>query len=708
MSIASFKAAFQYYVRAFLRRADYVALCMILSVGGAAIYAFLLADEIYLAGNEIYITQAPSSSGETAESSPLTRRLAVAVDLVTSEPNLRELVTQFWALGREFPGQSDIQRDSLSGLRAQLDGNPDDAALAEAAQEAQENVKRIEERERLLSRLDAALEADPLDWEAGRERKRILRERRREERRLQQTVQSLMRDIQVSLGETKIEVTCRSSSPELAIAVTDEIVEQIVMRFFELHTREASLAQSIYEDRFRNSAAEMKAAIGALEAYAIKYPSEYFLPLQLLSDAEVPSEPSEAFPGDSEGTPRTHEAIRQELAQVDAAISETSKRIKQLKDQLEDTAETVVSEVIAELPPEVKKAREQMARLQLELAELLADGTEEHPLVKRTRRKIYLIDAYLKALAPSITVSETTVPNPLREETLKDLRRGEVELPALIARQEELREHSEAYEEKLKEIPKRVLELEELRAGYRHSREKLATSRARLEEAHTKRQLVLEEAANALHVQGTARLHYKPVWPDKRLFIVLGVAVGLFLSCVTVFSMERARRSIRDLGDARRYLDSPILATIPEFRTGTAGRRGAGRKYRRMIWLGAWFGVVVLAGLVLVSKIRDLPTGSGAALEQPHSSPMPEQVASGEQSPPPSATVRPTIITVEESATPSPLPPPDVKPSGYITIPQPEPAGKTPQGSPATDSAAIPDVNLSNYIIIQKSAGAAG
>ena len=74
----------------------------------------------------------------------------------------------------------------------------------------------------------------------------------------------------------------------------------------------------------------------------------------------------------------------------------------------------MISEVVAETPPEAKKARDQIGQLQLQLSELLVDGTEDHPLVKQTRKKIHLIEAYLNKIGPSVTVSQTTVPNPVR------------------------------------------------------------------------------------------------------------------------------------------------------------------------------------------------------------------------------------------------------------------------------------------------------
>jgi len=689
MKASSFKTTFYDYLRIFFQRINYIALCMVLSVGGAVIYAFVLADEVYLATNDIYVTQVRDTallSGLTKVSS-LRDRLTLMTQLIKSEPSVKSLIAKFWTVAKEFPGQADIQEEALAHLEAGLAENPNSSWVAQAVKDAEENLRRIGARDRRSEELAAVLEKDPRNWEAASEVKSIQKQARQELSKLQNTIQSFTRDIDIRLRHSKIDVSYQSTDPELARAVTDEIVRQIIDRYLELQTREISFAEKVYEDQVARYIKATKAARAALEGYAQMYPEEYTIPIRLSSDPESNLQALDMLPMQKNETLRTYQAIQQGLAEVDAATKETTQRIERLKNQLQDTAGTVISEVVAETPLEAKKARDQIGQLQLQLSELLVDGTEDHPLVKQTRKKIHLIEAYLNKIAPSVTVSQTTVPNPVREQILKQLQQEEAELPALIARQKDFTERSLLYEQKIRGIPKRVLDLEELRVDYEQKKKTLEMYRARLEDARINRQLELEEKVTTLHVQGSARLHYKPIRPDKRLSIILGVLVGLFASGATVFFLEYADHSIKGIEDARRYLNAPILGTIPEFKSSERWWSVGHRSSQWLIWLGIVLAAVIVAAAAISPKARDFVT----RLTQTRLPSTPELAAP-----------RPT----EPEVSPSPQIP-TVKPSDDVIAPQPQAVTPTPEEAADSPPPRIPTVRPSNYIIVEETAGGA-
>jgi succinoglycan biosynthesis transport protein ExoP len=63
-----------------------------------------------------------------------------------------------------------------------------------------------------------------------------------------------------------------------------------------------------------------------------------------------------------------------------------------------------------------------------------------------------------------------------------------------------------------------------------------------------------------------------PVSPDRQKTLFLGALVGLVLGMVVVFVAEYADRSLKSVDEAERYLELPVLGTIPRIVTEPGGR----------------------------------------------------------------------------------------------------------------------------------------
>jgi len=616
MKTDSIKTTFYDYLRIFFHRINYIALCMFLSLGAAGLYTFVIADEMYRAANYIYVTQFRNTallSGLTKVSS-LRDRLSLIDQAAKSEPSARALFSKLQPLAERFPGQADIQRESLLHLKGRLAGEPDNKYVMQAIQRAEENLRTAEARDGRAAKLTEALRTDPLNQEAAEELSRIQEQIEREQREIDGAIRSFQQNLHIRLLDNIIEVTYESTSPRIAKDVVDEVVEEVARRNTELQESEIGFAEKVYEDQVRRYVKDTQAARAALEGYAELYPNEYVIPIPLSADPDVNLEALDALPSQKNETLRTYQAIQQELSQVNVDIKGAQERVEQLKEQLKREPETVVAETIAQAPPEAQKARGQIGELQLQLSELLVDATEEHPLVGQTRRKIALLEEYLKRISRDAAISQKKVPNPVRQEILKQLQQQEAELPASLARQEALTARSILYRQKIREVPKRELDLEELRIDYLEKRKTLSMYRARLEQARINRQLEIEEKGTRFRVYGKAKLPFKAVRPDKRLYLILGFLVGMFSSGATVFFLEYTDHSIKGLEDAQRYLDIPILGAIPEL---GMQRKEISARFRLTGW-PIWVIVVLIvaiAGVVAVTPAgRKLLGGRGESV----------------------------------------------------------------------------------------------
>jgi len=651
MKTDSIKTTFYDYLRIFFHRINYIALCMFLSVGAAGLYTFVIADEVYRAENYIYVTQFRNTallSGLTKVSS-LRDKLSLISQATKSEPNAKVLFAKLWPLAEQFPRQADIQREGLQHLKGRLAEEPENAYLIQAIRRADENLRMIEARDTRIANLTETLRNAPDNQEAEKELDQIQRQMEQEQRKIDESIRSFQRNLRIRLLDNIIQVSYESTTPWISKAVVDEVVEEVMLRHVEFQESEIGFAEKVYEDQVRRYVKDTRDARAALEGYAELYPNEYVIPLPLSVDPDVNLRALDALPRQKNETLRTYEAIQQGLSQVNVAIKEAQERIEQLKEQLKREPDTVVAETIAQPPPEAQKVRSQIGELQLELSELLVDATEEHPLVKQMRRKITLLEKYLGRVGHDATISQTRVPNPVRQQILEQLQQQEAELPALVARQEELTERSILYQQKVRQVPKRELDLEELRIEYVEKRKTLAMYRSRLEQAWINRQLEIEEKGTRFRVHGKAKLPFKPIRPDKRLYVVLGFLVGMFSSGATVFFLEYTDHSIKGIEDARRYLDIPILGAIPELGMQKREISARYRLGRRLIWLAVVL-VLVFAGVVAL-------TPAGRKLLQRRG----ERVLT-----PTPAAATPTPVVQMRPAGASPVP--DVRPANYIIV----------------------------------------
>jgi len=685
MKAGSFKATLHECLRVLFHRMDCIAACMVLSVGGAAIYAFFLADEEYTATNEIYITEVPGEDSQAeAAGTSLIDPLTLLVHQMKSESAVESLIARFWDVAKQFPGQAHIQEESLAHLTAQLEANPGEKSVARAVEEARENLQQIEERDKQLAGIEAMLEKGPDNREARDKRKAILKRIRQEQWRLEEAVQSFRESMSIQLSHRRLEVSYRSTSPELAKAVTDEIVNQIIERHNQSQSAETSAAEEVYEEQIQYYIEQADAARAALERYAKEYPEEYIIPIELPPDPESIWKDLDVYLTQKNEALDKHEDIKQAIADVQEAMAESSERIGSIADELLNTEETLVLESTDEPPPEANRARDQIAELEQELSELLVKVPEDDPLVKRTRQKIHLIDAYLsKLIGPP-----ETIPNPRWEQMAGELRQEKAELVELRGREEQLREELLSSEETLGEIPARLLELEELRDDYLQKKEALETYRARLDDARVGRQLRQEEMKSSLSVQCGARLRYKPHRPGKSLAMAIGLLVGVLASIVTVSLVEQADHTIRSAESARRHLGVHVLGTIPEFRPVAEAPAAARQVDRRFVWLNIILAAGIVVAAVVGIKGRDF---------------LAVFTAGREASAPEAAEPAPE----EKPSSPPPTPVPTVRPD-YIILPEAESATGSPAESTAPSPTQYPSVTLLNYIIIEKPPGDTG
>lgn len=212
----------------------------------------------------------------------------------------------------------------------------------------------------------------------------------------------------------------------------------------------------------------------------------------------------------------------------------------------------------------------EVAQMEEQLASLLMDSTEQHPMVKELKEKIALAKQEQESGNFKVTVpAEGAVNNPARE-ALKQ------ELDKMITQETQSLSSKGAYAagtgagDTNNNIYKLLL------------MDKVDTTMARdmnvnaniynmllqkLETAKITQRLEASKSGTRYNIIDPPRLPQKPVKPNKIQVILLGLIMGCFAGTGLVYGKEFLDRSYIDLEDAKAHLDLPVLGGISRIRS---------------------------------------------------------------------------------------------------------------------------------------------
>lgn len=118
----------------------------------------------------------------------------------------------------------------------------------------------------------------------------------------------------------------------------------------------------------------------------------------------------------------------------------------------------------------------------------------------------------------------------------------------------------------LKELPSAELEMERLMREKAVNEGTYRTLRQRLEEA---RIAEAEKIADAAIIE-TAGVPGRPIYPKKRMGVMIGGLLGLIVGCVLAFVFEATDTSIGTIEEIEALLQVPVLAILPHFGNETS------------------------------------------------------------------------------------------------------------------------------------------
>ncbi len=348
------------------------------------------------------------------------------------------------------------------------------------------------------------------------------------EKRIALAVERVMSDLRVEREKDTnvLNVTFAARSPERAADVVNGIVEQ-----YRRQRPRLSRDERAYEF-FDREIALLKARIDSLEADGLEFKNAQQL---LVADRQ-----SEIMFGSLAEFDR-------ELTRVRAQRIARQARLQVLNEQL-STGHEIAAASFADgdysNAEHLNQMRQNLLQLKQRYNGLRLKYTDKHPEVQAVLHDIEITEAEIKRQMELIKSAEET--------KLRTLTAQENELARKIG---ELAAGIADMSRKEFELGKRTIDIEDLKQVYsallRHREE------ARI--AANKKEFlvqvrVLEEAQPAL----------RPARPNRKLYIALGVAVGLIAAIITGFALENFDRSIYTPEDAESATGLMLIAVVSE------------------------------------------------------------------------------------------------------------------------------------------------
>lgn len=268
--------------------------------------------------------------------------------------------------------------------------------------------------------------------------------------------------------------------------------------------------------------------------------------------------------------------LEAQLAAVQISRSETSERISQVRKQLENQDETLLSSTTIASNPLVTQYQTRLADLEISLAGAQERYTSNHPEILALKAEIEDVRAKLSQQVERVISTETHSRNPLHEQLYGSLVSLEVELLALNAREAALRTVLAQQEQELSTLPLKELELARLMRDARVLEEIYVMLMQRNEETRI---------AEAMQVAGVQVVDYAtvptlPIKPRIKLNMAIAGVLGIFIGVGLAFLLAFVDNTVKTKEEVEELLGLPVLAQIPDLNR-VSSTNGYGKRHAR-------------------------------------------------------------------------------------------------------------------------------
>jgi len=226
-----------------------------------------------------------------------------------------------------------------------------------------------------------------------------------------------------------------------------------------------------------------------------------------------------------------------------------------------------------------------LAKLRLELADLRAQHTDEHPDVVRVKQEIGDLERQLAANGGGSPAAD-------------DPRaRIEAELKVLRSNEQAVRREIASYEQRVEGTSVRTQELQQLTEDYAAAKSQYQSLLQRLHDAQLAAGLAQQHLqGEQFRILDPAVPSPRPVAPHRLQLILMGLLLSVVAAIGAAYCAEWVDTSFHSIDEMRAFTSVPVLVSIPPILTEKDLRR-RGRRFR-VSALAAALGVAAVVGIL--------------------------------------------------------------------------------------------------------------
>jgi len=256
--------------------------------------------------------------------------------------------------------------------------------------------------------------------------------------------------------------------------------------------------------------------------------------------------------------------------QIKAQRKSTEERLNVIRNKLSLNRERVVPTVTDVSSPSVQNLRQRLIDLQSQYVRLqVREYTDSDPTMIQLKAEIQETKKSLRAEALKVAQGGNII-DPLSQiqSYITQSLSLEIDLEALRAQEQALKNVVKEYDTLLLKLPAKELEFANLTRSQTVN-EKIFMML--LEKREASRMSEAEKVANLRIIDG-AQLPAFPTRPRKGFNLIIGMMVGLFLGFGLAFFLESMNTSLKTAEEVERLTSWPVLAVIPKVEFSTNGK----------------------------------------------------------------------------------------------------------------------------------------
>ncbi|MEW6066919.1 MAG: GumC family protein [Nitrospirota bacterium] len=257
------------------------------------------------------------------------------------------------------------------------------------------------------------------------------------------------------------------------------------------------------------------------------------------------------------------------LDEVKRNLQTVSTTLEATKKAMQKQPEYLISTTVIQSNPLIDTYKSQLFTLELELAELRTELTEEHPDIKITMRKKEDTESLLRAEIKKTFASEQSSRNSYYDTLVQNYSDAEIDAIVNKSKEAAYKQQINDINKELSMLPAKELELKRMEAKFDVIEDKYSLLIAQLEKARVAKNAELTN----IHILEDAKLPQAAFikkhiyFPKKTALLALALFTGSALGIFLAFVIEYYDDTLWNAEDVKRELNRKVLSVIPRIKS---------------------------------------------------------------------------------------------------------------------------------------------